>query len=161
MTDNFGGREPPLDALGGFQAPVAHLRLALSCRYGFGVWRSINYHRPIPQQLLQCPNFSLSCVSLINLLALLAAWEEPLTACLIACLLLLGRAELSSGGSAAVQSTASPDCAPPTQRWGWARRQQFPLSLLSGDTWGLSHTARPSNPLPHTARPSCFPRACM
>lgn len=47
----LGGREPSLDALGGFQVPVAHLQLAPSCRYGFGVWRSINYHHPIPQQL--------------------------------------------------------------------------------------------------------------
>lgn len=70
------------------------------------VWlRGLEEHKLPPSnptaalhQLLQCQNFSLSRLSSINFLALLAAWEEPLTACLIACLLLPGRAELSSEG---------------------------------------------------------------
>lgn len=72
------------------------------------VWlRGLEEHKLPPSnptvalhQLLQCQNFSLSRLSSINFLALLAAWEEPLTACLIACLLLPGRAELSSEGTA-------------------------------------------------------------
>lgn len=101
-------------------------------------------------QPLQCPNFILSCPSLINFLALLAAWEEPLTACLIACLLLLGTAELSSEGQ--------------RRQCRSARRRQEPHPRKGGDGLAGSNSRFPSRqgppggyPLPHTARPNCVP----
>lgn len=54
--------------------------------------------------------------------------------CLLNCLPALLE-ELSSAALAVPQckAAASPDCAPPTQRWRRARRQQFPLSFPAGD----------------------------
>lgn len=116
-------------------------------------------------QLLQCPNFSLSRLSLINFLALLAAWEEPLTACLIACLLLVGRAELSSEGQRRLCRSArrkhraerrqEPHRTAPHPRKGGhglaGSNSRFPSR--QGTAWGASPSAH--------CKGSCFPLACM
>jgi len=108
-------------------------------RYGFGAWRSggsIIYLHPNPQQIYRKSAITQTSASRVSNFSslILAVCEEPLTACLIACLLRPETAELSraeaGAGSAAVQ------------RRGWAHGQRFPLSFppLPG-----------GHPLPHAA----------